>query len=106
MQKEELILYIKNLEINIEEIENLDYKLELIIEKYYGERKIFQSLDNAYNKLAQLVIQDEYPNSRDWNRIAYEEGYLSSITIQCRLNRNWKDIRKFILEEIKDILKE
>lgn len=103
MKREELILCIKNL-VDIDKIKDIDYKISLIYSSYFSDRQKFKPILESYKKLARLIIEDGFPDVVTWNKIANEEGYYSSISLQYIKNKTWKEIEKEITKEIKDIL--
>jgi len=92
MKREELILCIKNL-VDIEKVKDIDYKISLIYANYFSDRQKFMP-----------ILEDGFPDTTTWNKIADEEGYYSSTSLQYIKNKNWKEIEKEITREIKDLL--
>ena len=100
MNKEEL----KYLLLNFTKEVN-DEKIEMILETYYSRRKNFQNYSETLKKLGRLVIEDRFPNSKEWNIIAKKEGFYSSNSIQYIEGISWKQLNEKIIKEIKSILK-
>jgi len=103
MKREELILCIKNL-VDIEKVKDIDYKISLIYANYFSDRQKFMPILESHKKLARLLLEDGFPDTTTWNKIADEEGYYSSTSLQYIKNKNWKEIEKEITREIKDLL--
>ncbi len=106
MDKEELYYQILNLGIKEKKIRNLNEKLDVIINKYYGRNIPFNPYLNSKNKLIRLIIEGEFPTVGKWNSIAEEEGYLSHISLEYITEKNWKELKKHLTNEIKNILLE
>ncbi len=101
MEKEDL----KYLLLNFTKEEEIDEKkVELIMELYYNRRENMQNYKETKKRLTQLIIEGNFPNSREWNKIAQKEGLYSSTSIQYIENLNWKQLEVKIIREIKDIL--
>lgn len=106
MNKEELCYLILNLGIKLKRIKNLDEKLDIIIKRYYGRNIYFNPYLNSKNKLVRLVLEDDFPTVEMWNKVAEEEGYLSHVSLEYIGECNWKELRKKIIKEIREILLE
>lgn len=104
MDKKELYYQILNLGIKLEKINNIDEKLDIIIEKYYGRDILFNHYLNSKNKLIRLIIEDDFPTVDRWNEIAEQEGYLSHISLEYIAECNWKEMRNKLIKEIRLIL--
>lgn len=104
MDKDVIRYGILNIGIKRTRIKNFDEKVELI-EKYYYDRKVvLNPFLNSKNKLMRMIIEDEFPNIVEWNKIAQEEGYLSSVSLEYIENCNWRELRKKLVTEIKELL--
>lgn len=101
MEKEDIKYLLLNFTRG-QEIE--ERKVELIMELYYKRRENLQGYRETKKRLTQLIIEGNFPNSRDWNKIAQSEGLYSSTSIQYIENLNWKQLEAKIIREIKDIL--
>ncbi len=99
MEKENL----KFLLLNFAE-EVTDDKINLIFKKYYSKRNNFDNYRESKKRLTQLILEDLFPNSRQWNIIAKKEGYYSSTSILYIEGITWQKLEKKIIQEIKDIL--
>lgn len=104
MNKEVLYYQILNLGIKLKNIKNIDEKLDIIIKRYYGRPIFFNPYVNSKNRLMRFLIEDDFPTVDEWNKIAEEEGYLSHVSLEYITECNWKEIKKFLIKEIKDIL--
>ena len=102
MEKEELRFLIINV---VKDVKDVEEKIEKIYKKYY-EKSYFKPYVNSRNKLAQMIIEGEFPTVQEWNKIAYNEGFLSSTTIKYIEDCNWKQLEKRIRNEIRKILME
>ncbi len=101
MEKEDIKYLLLNFTKG-QEIE--ERKVELIMKLYYQRRENLQNYKETKKRLTQLIIEGNFPNSREWNKIAQKEGLYSSTSIQYIENLNWKQIETKIIREIKDIL--
>lgn len=101
MEKKELKYLIVNVE---KDVENIEEKVEIIYEKYY-EKSYFRPYMNSRNKLAQMIIEGEFPTVKEWNKIAYQDGFLSSTTMKYMEDCSWNQLEQRIRKEIKKILK-
>lgn len=104
MNKEELYYQILNLGIKVEKINQIDEKLDKIIERYYGREIFLNHYLNSKNKLIRLLIEGDFPTVDEWTEIADEEGYLSHISLEFVAECNWKELRMKLIKEIKTIL--
>ncbi len=104
MKKEMLYYGILNIGIKPERIKNIDEKLDIIIEKYYGRNIYFNPYLNSKNKLIRMIIEDDFPTVEKWNEIAEKEGYLSHISLEYIAECNWKQLKIKLIKEIKEIL--
>lgn len=102
MNKEDLKYLLLNFTNNKKDIEK---NVEKIYNKYYSRRQNFQSYQESKKKLAQLIIEGNFPNAKDWNIIATKEGFYSSNSIKFIEECSWKEIEKKITQEIKRLLK-
>lgn len=101
MEREE----IKYLILNItNKIVNVDEKVDLILKLYYNRRIYLQPYSNSRNRLIQLVLEERFPSPQEWNRIAYQEGMFSSITMKYIENCDWKGLEKKYRKELKQLL--
>lgn len=101
MEKEDIKYLLLNF-TRRQEIE--ERKVELIMELYYRRRENLQGYKETKKRLTQLVIEGNFPNARNWNKIAQEEGLYCSTSIQYIENLNWKQLEVKIIREIKDLL--
>lgn len=104
MNKKELYYQILNLGIRIEKINNIDEKLDKIIQEYYGREIFLKHYLNSKNKLIRMLIEGEFPTVEEWNIIADNEGYLSHVSLEFIAECNWKELRIKLIKEIKSIL--
>lgn len=44
--------------------------IEIIKKKYYGRREKMQNYKETKKRLVQLIIEGNFPNSKQWNKIA------------------------------------
>lgn len=95
---------ILNIGIKRTKIKNFEKKIELIKEYYYDRKIVLNPYLNSRNKLIRMIIEEEFPNIIEWNKIAQEEGYLSNISLEYIEGCNWRELRKKLIKEIKDIL--
>lgn len=101
MKKEE----IKYLILNItNKTDDLEEKADLVLNLYYNRRIYFQPYTNSRNRLIQLILEERFPSPQEWNKIAYQEGLFSSITMKYIENCDWKGIEKKFRKELKDLL--
>ena len=101
MDKEDLKCLLLNFTNNQK---NIERNIEKIYNKYYSRRKNFQSYQESKKKLAQLIIEGNFPNAKEWNIIATREGFYSSNSIKFIEECTWKDIEKNIIQDIKRLL--
>lgn len=104
MNREVLYYQVLNLGIKGKKIKNLNEKIDVIINKYYGRNIPFNPYLNSKNKLIRLIIEGEFPTVEKWNEIAEQEGYLSHISLEYITEKNWKTLKKYLTNEIKSIL--
>lgn len=103
MDKEELKILILNV---VNEVKNIDKKVEIIIEKYYKQTYLNPYL-RTKNKLTQILIEEgEIPSVERWNEIAAKDGYFSSTSIKYIEDCNWKKLEQNIKRELKNLLEE
>ena len=85
--------------------ENLEEKLNFILQKYYNRRISFQTYLNTKNKLIQMLIEDQFPTVDEWNIIARNQCYYSSISIKYIEECEWKKLEKKLKQELREELK-
>ena len=49
-------------------------QIKRIKDKYYTRREKMQNYKETKKRLAQLIIEDNFPNARQWNKIARKRG--------------------------------
>lgn len=106
MDREILYYQILNLGIKEKKIKNIDEKIDKIIEKYYGRDILFSPYVNSKHRLVRLILENDFPTVEEWNYIAEQEGYLSHISLEYITGYNWKELKKQLTNEIKNILLE
>lgn len=106
MDKKVLYDQIVGLGIKIKKVNNIEEKLDWIIRKYYERDILFNPYLNSKNQLIRMLIKGEFPTVEEWNEIADQKGYLSHISLEYIGECNWKEIKKSLMNEIKDILLE
>lgn len=84
--------------------EDIEEKASLIFNKYYKHIN-FQPYLNTRNKLIQMIVEEEFPTTKEWNKIANEEGYYTSISIKFIEGCDWKRLKKKLQEELQELLK-
>lgn len=104
MDKKVLYYQLSNLGIKLKKVNSLDEKLDWVIRKYYGRNVFFNPYLNSKNKLIRMLIEGEFPTVEQWNEIADLEGYLSHISLEYIGECNWKQLKKNLLNEIKEML--
>lgn len=104
MDREVLYYQVLNLGIKEKKIKNINEKIDVIIEKYYGRNIPFNPYLNSKHKLIRLIIEGEFPTVEQWNSIAAQEGYLSHVSLEYITEKNWKELKKYLTNEIKNIL--
>ena len=103
MKEEDLKYLILNIEKNVEDV---NLKVKILLETFYKRRiACFNPYLNSKNKLIQMTIEGEFPSTKQWNKIAYKEGYYSSASMKYIENCSWKQLEVKIKKEIKEILK-
>lgn len=104
MDRKTLYYQILNLGIKEKKIKNIDEKIDKIIEKYYCRDTLFSPYVNSKRRLGRLILENDFPTVEEWNDIAEQEGYLSHISLEYITGYNWKQLKKQITLEIKNIL--
>lgn len=105
------ILYYQILNLGIKEkkirsIKNIDEKIDKIIERYYGRDILFSPYANSKHRLVRLILENDFPTVKEWNLIAEQEGYLSHVSLEYITGYNWKELKKQLINEVKNILLE
>lgn len=106
MNREILYYQILNLGIKEKKITNIDTKIDKIIEKYYDRDILFSPYVNSKHKLVRLILENDFPTVEEWNLIAEQEGYLSHVSLEYITGYNWKELKKQLTNEVKNILLE
>lgn len=95
---------ILNIGIKRTKIKNFDEKVKIIKECYFDRDVTLNPYLNSRNKLIRMIIEYEFPNIIEWNKIAQKEGYLSNISLEYIEDCNWRELKRKLMKEIKDIL--
>lgn len=95
---------ILNIGIKRTKIKNFEKKVQIIKEYYFDREVSLNPYLNSRNKLIRMIIECEFPNIIEWNRIAQKEGYLSNVSLEYIEDCNWRELKRKLVNEIKDLL--
>lgn len=95
---------ILNIGIKRTEIKNFEEKVKMIKEYYFERDVVLNPYLNSRNKLIRMIIECEFPSIVEWNRVAQKEGYLSNVSLEYIEDCNWRELKRKLIKEIKDLL--
>ena len=80
-------------------------QVNYIYQKYYCIDFNFDPYHNSKKALIRLLIEGAFPSPKEWDKIAYQEGYYSHLTLEYISNLNWRSFQSFLKKELQDELK-
>ena len=94
--REKMHLYIQKYGINSKEVMKVSQELDYLILKEF-KTQICQETMQALIEYSEI---NDFPSTKEWDKYAKQNGYLSHISLKYKLGLKWNEIKNLVISKI------